>query len=205
MLRRQAGSLSHFSNRTVIPRAILTRCDRPNYRNTAAANEWSQGTGRSSPAENNRIFLNHRPCDGPPLARCTSLFRHPAKRPRAADNAPSPAFEPGCVAHVVGLCPALLCSPIHLPGSPNLPATIRVTALTRTEPLQRVKRIERNSRTPSADKFSAGEHDALEHCRPNDHSVLGRWELCPKRSSLGAERLTLLRGVFMPHTTSAQS
>ena len=97
---------------------------------------------------------------------------------------------------------ALLCGPIHLPGSPNLPATIRVTALTRTEPLQRVTRIERNSRTPSADKFSAEEHDALEHCRSIDQSVMGRWESYPKWSSLGAERLTLLRGVFIPHAAA---
>ena len=83
---------------------------------------------------------------------------------------------------------AVLRRPVHLPGYPNFPATIRVTALTRTEPRQRVLRIERNSRTPSADKFSAGELHALEHCRPNDHSVMGRWELCPKRSSLGSER-----------------
>ena len=100
---------------------------------------------------------------------------------------------------------ALLCGPVHLPGSPNLPATIRVPALARTEPLQWVARIERNSRTPSADKFSAEEHDALEHCRPNDHSVMGLWELCPKRSSLGAVLRTLLRGAFMPHAASAQS
>ena len=86
----------------------VTRCDRPNCRNTAAANEWLQSTGHNSPAENNRFFLNHRPCDGPPLARWTSPSRrHSAKRPRAADHAPSPAFEPGCVAHVVALCPAL--------------------------------------------------------------------------------------------------
>jgi len=60
---------------------------------------------------------------------------------------------------------AVLRRAVHLPGSPNFPATIRVTALTRTEPLQSVARIERNSRTPSADKFSAEEHDALEHRR----------------------------------------
>ena len=100
---------------------------------------------------------------------------------------------------------ALLCGPIHLAGDPNFPATIRVTALTRTEPLQGVTRIERNSRTPSADKFSAGEHDALEHCRLIDQSLMGRWELCPKWSSLGAKRLTLLRDAFIPHAASAQS
>ena len=97
---------------------------------------------------------------------------------------------------------AVLSRPVHLPGSPDFPATIRVTALTRTEPLQRVTRIERNSRTPSADKSSAEEHVALEHCRSNDHSVMGRWELSPKRSSLGAESLTLLRGAFMPHAAT---
>ena len=97
---------------------------------------------------------------------------------------------------------ALLRGPVHLPGSPNFPATIRVTALTRTEPLQWVTRIERNSRTPSADKFSPGEHDALEYCHPDDHSVLGQWELCPKRSSLGAVLRTLLRDAFMLHAAA---
>ena len=180
----------------------VTRCDRPNCRNTAAANEWSQGTGHSSPAENNRIFLKLRLCDGPPLARWTSLRRHPAKRPHACRRRLlRPSSSP--VALLASSDFALLGGPVHLPGSPNLPATIRVTALTRTEPLQRVKRIERNSRTPSADKFSAEEHDALEHCRPDDHSVMGRWELCPKRSSLGAEVPTLLRDAFITHAATA--
>ena len=98
---------------------------------------------------------------------------------------------------------AVLCRPVHLPGPPNLPATIRVTALTRTNPLQRMPRNERNSRTPSADKSSAEEHVALEYCHPDDHSVMGRWELCPKRSSLGAEMLTLLRRRF--HDTRCHS
>ena len=97
---------------------------------------------------------------------------------------------------------SVLRGPVHVPGSPNFPATIRVTALTRTEPLQWVTRIERNSRTPSADKFAAGEHDALEHRRPNDHSVMGQWELCPKRSSLGAVLRTLLRDAFIPHAAT---
>lgn len=64
-------------------------------------------------------------------------------------------------------------TPVHLPGSPNFPAALRVTALTRTESLQRMARIERNSRTPSADKFSAVELHALEHNRLNDQSVMG--------------------------------
>lgn len=76
----------------------VTHCDRLDYRKSAAANNLSRRTGHSSPAENNRIFLKIRLCDGPPLARWTSLRRHPAKRPHAADDAPSPAFEPDCVA-----------------------------------------------------------------------------------------------------------
>ena len=84
----------------------VTHCDRRDYRTSAAANNLSRRTEHSSPAENNRIFLKIRLCDGPPLARWTSLRRHPAKRPHAADNSPSPAFEPGCAARVVGLCRA---------------------------------------------------------------------------------------------------
>ena len=103
-------SASHAGGRDV------TRCGRPNCRNTAAANEWSQETEYSSPAENSRIFPNHRLCDGPPLARWKSLLRHPEKRPRPVDDAPSPAFEPGCVARIVGLCHS------RSPGRPGQPA-----------------------------------------------------------------------------------
>jgi len=91
---------------------------------------------------------------------------------------------------------------VRLPGDPDFPATIRVTALARTEPLQRVLRIERDIRTPSADNLSAEDLHALEYCRSIDQSVMGRWELCPKRSSLGAELVPLLRGVFIPHAAA---
>ena len=98
---------------------------------------------------------------------------------------------------------AVLCRSVQLASPPNLPAARRVAALTRTEPLQRMPRNERNIRTPSADKSSAEEHVALEHCHPDDHSVMGQWELCPKRSSLGAEMRTLLRDAFITHTATA--
>ena len=95
--------------------------------------------------------------------------------------------------------------PVHLPGPPNLPATLCVTAFTRTEPLHSVARFERNSRTPSADKFSAVELLALEHCRLNDQSVMGPMGVVSQTVKSRSRALTRLRGVFMPHATSAQS
>lgn len=50
----------------------VTHCDRLNYRKSAATNSLSRRTGHSSPAENNRIFLKIRLCDGPPLPLWTS-------------------------------------------------------------------------------------------------------------------------------------
>ena len=54
----------------------VTHCDRRDYRKSAAANNLSRRTGHSSPAENNRIFLKIRLCDGPPLARWASPLLH---------------------------------------------------------------------------------------------------------------------------------